>query len=67
MLSMLIFGTANTVVMKAQDDTCVNKDEDGNCKDKVVFNHPYFQTANMFVGEMSCLLVYVIKKYAFKR
>lgn len=64
MLSMLIFGTANTVVMKAQDDTIVDPCEfiPGTTKCKT-FNHPYFQTCNMFIGEMSCLLVYFGRKW----
>ena len=39
MLLMLIFGTCNTVVMKAQDDYVIYPDED---KEHQKYNHPFF-------------------------
>ena len=63
MLAMLFFGTCNTLVMKWQDqievaDPIIN--EDGK-KEKQLFNHPFFQCANMFVGEFMCLFVFFAK------
>lgn len=63
MLIMLISGSCNTVVMKAQDKIKVGDipgytPEPG--KDNV-FKHAYFQSANTFVGEFSCLIVWGIK------
>jgi hypothetical protein len=52
MLGMLITGSANTILMKLQDDTSSN----GN-----IFNHPFFQCAVMFLGESLCLVFYGIK------
>jgi len=61
---LLFFGTCNTIVMKLQDE---EKVDDKGTK----FNHPYFQCANMFVGEFMCLFVYFIKiacrKYRAKK
>ena len=39
MALMLIFGTCNTVVMKAQDDHVVYPDEDKAHRN---YNHPFF-------------------------
>ena len=66
MALMLIFGTCNTLVMKAQDNVVVGTwvdpaDPDQKVQDKL-FTHPYFQCANMFVGELMCLFVYFGKK-----
>jgi hypothetical protein len=44
--------------MKLQDNVVVGKNADG--KD-LTFYHPFFQCANMFVGELMCLFVYVFK------
>lgn len=49
MFLMLVFGTANTMVGKLMDMT---KSDGRN------FQHPYFQTAVMFVGELLCLGIY---------
>ena len=51
---MLIFGTANTVVLKIQDDTT-------SPGPGYPFTHPYLQTAFMFVGESVCFLFLWIK------
>ena len=53
MLGMLISGTANTILMKLQNQT--------PGVDGVIFNHPYVQCAIMFVGEFLCLGVYGAK------
>lgn len=49
MVGMLVFGTANTIVMKLADMTKAR----GN-----TFTHPYFQAAIMFSGEVLCLALY---------
>jgi drug/metabolite transporter (DMT)-like permease len=56
MVAMLLFGTLNTIVGKAMDLSHARGS---------VFNHPYFQTAGMFLGEFLCLFYYWIylKKY----
>jgi len=59
MCLMLFFGTCNTVVMKMQDDVIVGTNDDGTSKK---FNHPYFQCAVMFIGELFCLGVYGLKR-----
>ena len=61
---MLVFGTCNTIVMKWQDNIEVSLyGPDGNVLPvkKEPFTHPYFQCANMFVGELTCLFVYFLK------
>jgi hypothetical protein len=61
---MLMFGTCNTLVMKAQDEVVVGTYTDpvtGEQSDQK-FTHPYFQCANMFVGELMCLVVYFLRK-----
>jgi len=50
MLGMLMFGTANTILMKVQNKT--------PGKDGVKFNHPFVQCAIMFIGELFCLIAY---------
>lgn len=52
MLGMLFTGSANTILMKTQDNTWSNG---------TVFNHPFFQCAVMFLGEFMCLGFYGIK------
>ena len=59
MLLMLAFGTLNTVIMKMQDETIVGQNLDGSPKK---FTHPYFQCAVMFVGEFTCMFLYLIKR-----
>ena len=57
MIGMLIFGTANTVILKKQDDFVTGTKEGA----ALTFNHPYFQCLNMFIGEFVCLFVYIGK------
>ena len=61
---MLLFGTCNTLVMKAQDNVVVGTYIDPVTKIETVqkFTHPYFQCANMFLGELMCLVVYFSRK-----
>jgi len=61
---MLVFGTCNTIVMKLQDQVVVGKDKDG--KD-MLFTHPYFQCANMFIGEFCCIFAYLIRRQLNKK
>ena len=58
MAIMLASGTINTMVAKIQDMV----KSDGNS-----YNHPYFQTATMFVGELMCLVFYFIAKLFAKK
>lgn len=60
MVLMMAFGSANTLVMKAQDDFVVEGYNRNG--DRRQFTHPYFQCFNMFCGELCCLFVYFIKK-----
>ena len=53
MIGMLVFGTLNTIAGKAMDLSSAR----GH-----IFNHPYFQTAGMFLGEFFCMLYYFIYK-----
>jgi hypothetical protein len=57
MFGMLVFGTANTIAGKAMD-MAHSRGE--------LFNHPYFQTAGMFLGEFFCLFYYFIYKKVTK-
>ncbi|CAG9320696.1 unnamed protein product [Blepharisma stoltei] len=54
MILMLISGTANTLTAKAMD---IVHSEGSK------FEHPYFQTATMFMGEVWCLVIYYIMQW----
>lgn len=56
--TMLAAGTINTMVAKIQDMLKSNGKS---------FNHPYFQTATMFVGELMCLFFYYFTKLFEKK
>jgi drug/metabolite transporter (DMT)-like permease len=60
MVLMLVFGTLNTLVLKYQND--YEMENEGK-----TFNHPFFQTFNMFFGEFTCLIVYFIKSSLAKQ
>jgi len=49
MAMMFMFGTVNTVVLKFQDNLHVNGKS---------YNHPFFQCACMFLGELLCFFFY---------
>lgn len=51
-LGVIAFGAASTIANKGMDST-TSLDHS--------FYHPYFQTASMFLGELSCLLAYSIQ------
>ena len=55
---MMAAGTVNTIVAKVQDMLS----SDGKS-----FNHPYFQTATMFVGELMCLFFFYFMKLVSKK
>lgn len=57
MAGMLVTGTANTMIMKVQDNTYSPLNPPCN-----VFQHPYLQTAFMFVGELLCFAFLFIKR-----
>ncbi|KAJ3173121.1 hypothetical protein HDU88_004580 [Geranomyces variabilis] len=57
---MLLSGTANTILNKLQDNTCVGNCDAPNGKNRRHFEQPLWQTVNMFIGEALCLLVYFI-------
>ncbi|KAJ1570091.1 Dynein heavy chain 1, axonemal [Nowakowskiella sp. JEL0078] len=53
---MLVTGVINTILNKLQDMQCVEACDDP--ENKKYFEQPVWQTANMFIGETLCLLVY---------
>lgn len=59
MVGMLITGTCNTLVMKAQDEVVVGFDE--KTQKNIKFTHPYFQACNMFIGEFCCMGAWAVK------
>ena len=63
MAGMLITGTMNTIFFKLQNNE-TTKDSNGEPQK---FNHAFFQTFTMFVGEFMCLLVYFLHVYIEKR
>jgi drug/metabolite transporter (DMT)-like permease len=64
MLGMLITGTINTVSLKLQNlEKYFNKSTGEN----QVYNHAFFQTFNMFIGEFLCLGVYAVQYIMDKR
>jgi len=58
MIGMLVFGSANTLIQSAQNNT----ESDGN-----LFTHPYFQAAIMFAGELTVFGAYGVKKFTIAR
>jgi drug/metabolite transporter (DMT)-like permease len=59
MAGMLVTGTCNTMIMKVQDNTYSPNSPIYHCN---VFQHPYLQTAMMFVGELLCFAFLYIKR-----
>ena len=58
MMGMLVTGSANTLVLKWQDDTV------SECNS---FTHPYFQGMVMFLGEFCCWIFYFVKRQMYKK
>lgn len=52
---MLICGTINTLLTKYQDSVCVESCD----TNPIYFQQPLLQTFNMFLGEITCLIVYI--------
>jgi len=62
---MLITGACNTLLNKLQDKQCVDDCDTPNPK---LFEQPYIQTFNMFMGEACCLIAsYIIQHYSKKK
>jgi len=57
---MLLTGSANTILMKVQDETEAAAPKSG-FDEPVPFTQPYVQCAVMFVGETLCLIIYGAK------
>ncbi|XP_038076440.1 solute carrier family 35 member F6-like [Patiria miniata] len=63
---MLVTGSINTLSTKWADIQCAEGDPkysdyvDPRCKTGHMFYHPFFQAACMFLGELSCLLLFKI-------
>mmetsp|Transcript_38403 Transcript_38403/g.74483 ORF Transcript_38403/g.74483 Transcript_38403/m.74483 type:complete len:532 (+) Transcript_38403:184-1779(+) len=55
---MVITGSINTISTKLADITA-SKNIEGDTKD---FNHPFFQAACMFFGELCCLIVFKLSQ-----
>ncbi|EFO26183.1 hypothetical protein LOAG_02297 [Loa loa] len=53
-LTMIVTGSVNTIAAKWADSMKV---------DTKHFNHPFVQGICMFIGELSCLFVYIIARY----
>lgn len=63
MVGMLVTGSINTLSKKAQNDCIVKGYPDkskNNTAEPHEFNHPWFQTLIMFIGETICLIGFVI-------
>ena len=59
MFLMVLLGAFNPILIKIQGRVKVSPTE--------TFKHPYFQVANMFLGEAMCFLMYHLKRYYFNR
>ncbi|RKP26357.1 hypothetical protein SYNPS1DRAFT_14307 [Syncephalis pseudoplumigaleata] len=53
---MLFTGTCNTILNKVQDMQCVENCDDPDPSKHKYFEQPIYQTLNMFIGELACLL-----------
>lgn len=58
---MLITGAANSLLNKFQDNQCI-RNCNGTPGERVYFEQPVFQTAQMFVAEMCCWFIYYLTK-----
>ncbi|XP_027050889.1 solute carrier family 35 member F6-like isoform X2 [Pocillopora damicornis] len=55
-IGMLISGSINTLSKKAQNDCTAKGLEDEHGNEVHKFDHPWFQTGLMFIGETMCLI-----------
>lgn len=60
-VGMIITGTANTLLNKLQDRVCIENCD--NPAESKFFEQPVWQTLNMFIGEMLCLLVHFLIQF----
>ena len=68
MIAMLLSGTACTIIIKWQNSMVgVETPSYNDPSTPAVFTHPYVQTANMFVGELLCLVIHFAKVYNCRR
>jgi hypothetical protein len=72
MAGMLIAGTANTLLTKWQNGQVGVKTPEGCSPGSKInpcdtFTHPYVQSANMFIGELLCLIIYGGKLFYQRR
>jgi drug/metabolite transporter (DMT)-like permease len=63
---MLISGCSNSLLTKFQDNQCVGNCDAPDNKDRSYFAQPVFQTAQMFVAEGLCWLIYLGTKQTRK-
>ncbi|KAF9321351.1 hypothetical protein BG003_002199 [Podila horticola] len=66
-IGMLVAGTANTVISKYQDNTCVKNCDNPDTTTHEHFEQPLWQTLNMFAGETLCLVVASICAFLAER
>lgn len=62
-IGMLFTGTMNTIATSLQDRIS-SKGRNGESED---FEHPYFQTYTMFIGESLCFFAFLVLKYRKKK
>ncbi|MEW5314032.1 MAG: hypothetical protein WDW38_005560 [Sanguina aurantia] len=61
---MLVFGSINTIAVKFQDLAIVGLRPDGT---PLTYFHPALQCACMFLGEMLCLIPYLLSEWRHRR
>jgi len=68
MLGMFLTGTAGTILTKWQNSMVGENTPAYDHPDRLAkYTHPYVQSANMFIGEFLCLLVYLSKNAFYRR
>lgn len=60
MLGMLLAGLMNTTFMKLQNNQTYFNDD---MQQELEFQHPFFQTWCMFIGEIICLPLFLLLKW----
>ncbi|KAI5451966.1 hypothetical protein NCC49_001265 [Naganishia albida] len=61
-VGMLVSGSANSLLTKYQDMQCVENCEQGNLR-RTNFEQPVWQSLNMFVGELMCMIPFLLKPW----
>lgn len=59
---MLATGITNSLLSKAQDQVCVGNCDDPDPRRHLEYAQPVWQTLNMFVGEMLCLVPVLLRE-----